>query len=86
MSNLNLKIKNEKELQEEFLNEIRRVEKEVVGHESYADFTEFYDESGVVLLITSADTQKEGAIVFKFTETNNEYSISEGNIEKEISK
>lgn len=78
MSRLKLRVNDKKEgadLQKEFLSKLTKLEKNILGYESYGDFSEFYDEDGVVLLGVYPDKKKDENLVFKFMEDESEYSL-----------
>lgn len=54
--------------QNEFLDKIKNIYENAVGHETYGDTTEFYDEDGVVLM--TATQRADGQVVFDFGENN----------------
>lgn len=74
------------ETENEFLEKINSVIKNIVGKESYGGFTEFYDEDGVVLM--RAEESDDGLINFSFsgdTEIFSYEEVDEG-LAKEISE
>lgn len=64
-------ITNKTELQKDFLNKVKNVYNECIGFQDFGSSTEFFDESGVILMVT---TQKEdGSIEFDFGDKKFDY-------------
>ena len=58
-----------------FISNINQVYKQCAGFETYGETTEFFDESGCVLMI--ATREPDGKIQFKFADDNEPYDYKE---------
>ena len=74
------------DLQNGFIELIKKVESEFYGHETYGDFTEFYEESGAVIMTVGPANEESNAgdLAFYFAETDETFYVSEGNIEIDL--
>lgn len=82
MVELKLEENEEVKLQRDFLECVKDVEKQFQGHETYGDFTEFYDEDGVVLLTISEKEENQDALLFYFTTNDQSYLLKNSEIKR----
>ena len=70
--------------QVEFIERIKDVENKSVGHETYGNVTEFYDEDGVVLMVSTIkeDDEETGLQATEFSFKSDKYTEEEVNEEE----
>lgn len=76
MENLNNK--------QQFIEDMSKAKRYIVGNETYGDLTEFYDEDGCIVLTVCVNAEKN-TLIFNFILSGNTYEYEEKEIEREKS-
>jgi hypothetical protein len=75
-------VNKEKILKDEFINKIEKIEKDIYGSEDYGDFTEYYNEEGAVILVTTI--KDNNTISFDFLDGSPAYIFKEQDTKEQL--